>query len=121
MWQPQVAALSHVVPVVAPDFPGFGLGGGDPVEVLSMDLAADAAARALSEAGIDQALVCGLSMGGYAALAFLGLGRGWSRLRRGGRSYPPSTDLFVPNWEVFLRAEGRLVPPRPDLYEGMCM
>jgi 3-oxoadipate enol-lactonase len=75
MWEPQVRSFGDAVPVVAPDFPGFGTGGGDPVEVLSMDLAADAAARALSEAGIDQALVCGLSMGGYAALAF------WRRYR----------------------------------------
>ncbi len=35
-----------------------------------MDAAADAAVRALDRAGIDQALVVGLSMGGYVALAF---------------------------------------------------
>ncbi len=75
MWDPQVRSLGDAIPVVAPDFPGFGTGGGSPVEVLSMDLAADAAARALSEAGVDQALVCGLSMGGYVALAF------WRRYR----------------------------------------
>jgi pimeloyl-ACP methyl ester carboxylesterase len=69
MWEPQVGSLSAQTRVVAPNFPGFG-GASDPVDVLSMDLAADAAAHALMSQGVDAAVVCGLSMGGYAALAF---------------------------------------------------
>lgn len=69
MWEPQVAALKGRVPVAAPDFPGFG-SGGDAPEVMSMDSAAEAGLRAMDAAGIEKAVVCGLSMGGYAALAF---------------------------------------------------
>jgi 3-oxoadipate enol-lactonase len=35
---------------------------------MTMELAAVSAVRALDEAGVDRALVCGLSMGGYVAL-----------------------------------------------------
>jgi pimeloyl-ACP methyl ester carboxylesterase len=69
MWEPQASALGADVHVVAPNFPGFG-GASEPLDVLTMDAAADAAASSLSAAGVDRALVCGLSMGGYAALAF---------------------------------------------------
>jgi pimeloyl-ACP methyl ester carboxylesterase len=68
MWAAQVEALSGEVPVAAPNFPGFGgapLGG----PVMAMDAAADAGIAAMDAAGIDGAVVCGLSMGGYAALA----------------------------------------------------
>jgi pimeloyl-ACP methyl ester carboxylesterase len=69
MWEPQISALSDQVEVVAPDLPGFGRA---PVygPVLHMDAAADAAAEALTKAGVEKAVVCGLSMGGYIALAF---------------------------------------------------
>jgi 3-oxoadipate enol-lactonase len=68
MWEPQVEALRHV-PVVAPNLPGFG-GAPSAGDEMSMDAAADAAADAVRAAGLDRVLVCGLSMGGYAALAF---------------------------------------------------
>lgn len=68
MWDRQLAALRNRVRVVAPDFPGFGAGS-PPVDVLSMDGAADAAAQAAASAGLRRVVVCGLSMGGYAALA----------------------------------------------------
>jgi pimeloyl-ACP methyl ester carboxylesterase len=73
MWGPQLAALEGV-PVVAPNFPGFG---GEPPtgEVMTMDAAADRAVGGLDEAGVERALVCGLSMGGYVALAL------WRRYR----------------------------------------
>lgn len=69
MWDPQVAALDGEIPVVAPNFPGCGgtEAGGD---VVTMDAAADAAARAARDAGLDRVVVCGLGMGGYAALSF---------------------------------------------------
>lgn len=69
MWEPQVAAFKDRLPVAAPDFPGFG-GGSDAPEVMSMDSAAEAGLKAMDAAGIEKAVVCGLSMGGYAALAF---------------------------------------------------
>ncbi len=69
MWRAQVEALADRVPVVAPNHPGFG--GSEPVpDVMTMDLAASSAVRAMDEAGLERAVVCGLSMGGYVALAF---------------------------------------------------
>src|SRR5947208_3168716 len=68
MWEPQIDALRDVT-MVAPNLPGFG--GAVPAgDAMSMDAAADAAADALRAAGLERAVVCGLSMGGYVALAF---------------------------------------------------
>jgi pimeloyl-ACP methyl ester carboxylesterase len=68
MWDEQVAELGPLTTVVAPNMPGFG--GTPPAgEVLTMDAGADAAAEALRAAGVDRAVVGGLSMGGYVALA----------------------------------------------------
>jgi 3-oxoadipate enol-lactonase len=67
MWEPQVTAFQSELPVIAPNFPGFG-GASHGGEVVSMDEAADVAAEAA--AGIERVVVCGLSMGGYVALAF---------------------------------------------------
>jgi 3-oxoadipate enol-lactonase len=66
MWEPQLSAFRDRVPVVAPNLPGFG--GTPPAgEVMTMAAAAQRAVDALDEAGIDRAVVCGLSMGGYVA------------------------------------------------------
>jgi 3-oxoadipate enol-lactonase len=67
MWRPQVDALSEDIPIVAPNHPGFG-GAGDVPDVMTMALAAASAMDALDAAGVQRALVCGLSMGGYVAL-----------------------------------------------------
>ncbi|MCA9847144.1 MAG: alpha/beta fold hydrolase, partial [Dehalococcoidia bacterium] len=70
MWDHQVEALSQTVPVVTPDLPGFG--GAAMAEPEGwMDTAADHADAALHGTGIDRVVVCGLSMGGYVALAYL--------------------------------------------------
>lgn len=68
MWQPQIAEFGPRLTVLAPSLPGFG---GQPpgAEPLSIDGAADYAAAAIRRTGIDSAVVCGLSMGGYVALA----------------------------------------------------
>jgi pimeloyl-ACP methyl ester carboxylesterase len=68
MWDEQVRELGSATTVVAPNMPGFG---GTPAagDVMTMDVAADTAAEALRSAGVDRAVVCGLSMGGYVALA----------------------------------------------------
>jgi 3-oxoadipate enol-lactonase len=74
MWEPQLGALSGVLPVAAPNLPGFG--GADPAgDVMTMGEAADRALAALVERGIDRAVVCGLSMGGYVAFEL------WRRAR----------------------------------------
>jgi 3-oxoadipate enol-lactonase len=65
MWEPQIASLGARSPIVAPHLPGFG--GTEGPEVLTMALAAEHCVRALDEAGVDTAIVCGLSMGGYVA------------------------------------------------------
>jgi pimeloyl-ACP methyl ester carboxylesterase len=69
MWAEQVAALGGETGVLAPSLPGFGSteGAGD---VLTVDAMADFLARELDRAGADRAVVCGLSMGGYAAFSF---------------------------------------------------
>lgn len=69
MWAPQVEAFGGRLPVVAPDDPGFG---GTPPAAAEgwMDAAADQAAAALKAAGVDRAVVVGLSMGGYVAFSF---------------------------------------------------
>ncbi|MGW3039180.1 alpha/beta fold hydrolase [Kitasatospora sp. NPDC001159] len=73
MWSTQLDALPGLtgdeVRVLAPDQRGFGgteLGADEP----SLDLVADDLALLLDAAGIDRAVVAGLSMGGYVALAF---------------------------------------------------
>jgi 3-oxoadipate enol-lactonase len=69
MWSPQVSALDEAVPIVAPNAPGFG-GAALSNEATTMEEIADRAAEDLTAAGIDRAVVVGLSMGGYAAFSF---------------------------------------------------
>jgi pimeloyl-ACP methyl ester carboxylesterase len=69
MWDEQATALATSYRVVRYDDRGFG---GSPVGdgALTMDRIADDAAAILDHLSIDRAVVCGCSMGGYAALAF---------------------------------------------------
>jgi pimeloyl-ACP methyl ester carboxylesterase len=69
MWRPQLEALQDRYRVVAPDLRGFGASSGF-VGPPSVETMADDAARLLDELKVDQAVVGGLSMGGYVALAF---------------------------------------------------
>jgi pimeloyl-ACP methyl ester carboxylesterase len=69
MWKPQIDAFQGRLPVVAPDDPGFGGTPGAAPEGW-MDAAADQASAALQAAGVDRAVVVGLSMGGYVAFSF---------------------------------------------------
>ena len=69
MWDAQAEALRGEFTVIR--FDPRGLGGSAPAEgLLTMERLADDAAAILEHAGASQAMVCGLSMGGYAALAF---------------------------------------------------
>jgi pimeloyl-ACP methyl ester carboxylesterase len=66
MWDRQVEGLRGRWPVIAPSLPGFG--GAEGVgDVMTMGAAADLCVRALDAAGMERAVVCGLSMGGYVA------------------------------------------------------
>ena len=67
MWEPQIGAIADAVSVVAPHLPGFG-GSQDAGDVMTMGAAADRCLEALESFGVDRAIVCGLSMGGYVAL-----------------------------------------------------
>lgn len=74
MWEPQQAAVRNGLPVAAPNHPGFG--GSELVgAVTTMEACAQRAMSALDASGIDRALVCGLSMGGYVAFEL------WRRAR----------------------------------------
>jgi 3-oxoadipate enol-lactonase len=67
MWDEQLRELDGDVAAVAVDLPGFG---GAPLEgdVTTMVAAARRCLEQLERAGLDRAVVCGLSMGGYVAL-----------------------------------------------------
>lgn len=70
MWDPQVAALESRYQIVRFDDRGFGASPpGD--SQLSMERIADDGAALLDHLGISQAVVCGCSMGGYAAFAMV--------------------------------------------------
>ncbi|HEU4389484.1 MAG TPA: alpha/beta hydrolase [Blastocatellia bacterium] len=72
MWDEQVAALGRRYRVVAPDLRGFGES--DPVSgVYAVDRMASDLQGLMAALSIEAAVLVGLSMGGYAALAFLRL------------------------------------------------
>ncbi len=81
MWDPQLEALAGSFRVIVPDLSGFGASQGVPSDgaCLMSDLAADAVAL-LDHLEVGRAVVVGLSMGGYAALA---LGEGAPERLRG--------------------------------------
>jgi pimeloyl-ACP methyl ester carboxylesterase len=68
MWDEQVAALGAIWQAIRFDARGFG--GSSPGDgLLSMERIADDAVALLDQLGVGQAVVCGCSMGGYAAFA----------------------------------------------------
>ena len=70
VWQDQIVALAATWRVLAPDLRGFGRSGVTPGRVTVEQLADDVAAM-LDVLGVaEPAVVAGLSMGGYVALAF---------------------------------------------------
>jgi 3-oxoadipate enol-lactonase len=68
MWEPHLEGLEGMARLIVPSLPGFG---GEPSggDVMTMEAGADHAAAALRDAGVDRAVVCGISMGGYVAFA----------------------------------------------------
>lgn len=71
MWDDVAAALPADRPVLALDLPGHGAAAGLTLAEPSLEAVADAVAASLSEVGVERAVVAGLSMGGYVALALL--------------------------------------------------
>ncbi len=67
MFSPQLEGLSHLARLITVDVPGVGASAPGPV---AMDDIADLAADLLTHLEIERAVVGGVSMGGYAALAF---------------------------------------------------
>jgi pimeloyl-ACP methyl ester carboxylesterase len=69
LWEHQAGALADRFRVIVPDLPGFG---GSAVSAgLTVDSIADVVAELLDHLGVNERVVVGgLSMGGYAALAF---------------------------------------------------
>lgn len=73
MWSPQVEALTAAgFRAIVPDLRGFGETSAAG-EVAAMDEMARDAAALLDQVGIEKAVVCGLSMGGYVAFDFVQL------------------------------------------------
>jgi len=73
MWADQINALLHMgdaYRLVALDWRGFGE---SPVsdDISTMDVLADDVAGLMDTLGMQQAVICGLSMGGYVTFAFL--------------------------------------------------
>lgn len=82
MWDGEVARFGDRRRLLVPDLPGFGDSSvPDDPAAYSVDAYADHLAALLDDAGARDAVVCGLSMGGYVALAL------WRRhrARRGAR------------------------------------
>jgi 3-oxoadipate enol-lactonase len=70
MWDPQVRAFAATHQVIRFDARGFG--GSPPGDgLLTMERIADDAVGLLDYLGLSRAVVCGLSMGGYAAFALV--------------------------------------------------
>jgi 3-oxoadipate enol-lactonase len=69
IWTAQVRGLADVARVIAPDLRGFGESG-MPTGTVTMDTYADDLRALLDTLGIKNAVVAGLSMGGYIAFAF---------------------------------------------------
>ncbi len=65
MWEPQMGSLGAGCPSLLPICPVSA--GRKARRSSRCPLAAEVCARALDEAGVDTAIVCGLSMGGYVA------------------------------------------------------
>jgi pimeloyl-ACP methyl ester carboxylesterase len=69
MWLPQVEALTGYQALI-PDLRGFGAARAMAGERSPIDLLADDVACLLDDRGLERVVLCGLSMGGYVALAF---------------------------------------------------
>lgn len=69
MWRDVAALLRPVAPVLAVDLPGLGASP-VPAGTPDLDVSADAVAAVLDRLGYASAILAGVSMGGYVAMAF---------------------------------------------------
>ncbi len=69
LWNEQVGALSNSYRIIVPDLRGFGESDSSPGPA-TMNRMAEDVAQLMDHLEITRAVVCGLSMGGYVALAF---------------------------------------------------
>ena len=69
LWHATIASMGAGIRIFAPDLPGFGKTPALEAEP-SMDAMADWVAEYMDERGLSSAVVAGMSMGGYVALAF---------------------------------------------------
>ncbi len=70
MWRAQIAGLSSLYRVIAPDLRGFGQSSETDGESVTMDQYAADLKALLDSLNIKHAVIGGLSLGGYVALAF---------------------------------------------------
>lgn len=70
LWRAQIAGLWQIYRVIAPDLRGFGQSSTTTGEAISMEQYAADLKALLDALNVKQAIIGGLSMGGYVALAF---------------------------------------------------
>ncbi len=70
LWRSQIAGLQHIYRVIAPDMRGFGHSSDTDGEAVAMEQYAADVKALLDSLNISQAVVGGISMGGYITLAF---------------------------------------------------
>lgn len=69
-WNDQVSGLADVANVIAPDLRGFGNDTRELPGTMTMEAHAQDLKDLLDEHEVEQVVLCGLSMGGYIAMAF---------------------------------------------------
>jgi pimeloyl-ACP methyl ester carboxylesterase len=70
LWRAQIAGLSQLYRVIAPDLRGFGQSSDTDGEAVSMEQYAIDLKALLDSLNVKQAVIGGISMGGYIALAY---------------------------------------------------
>lgn len=70
-WEPQLANPPAGWRLIAPDLRGFGASSGGGSGPYTMDVFAQDVASLLDSLGVERAVLCGVSMGGYVTFAFL--------------------------------------------------
>ncbi len=70
LWRTQIAGLSQIYRVIAPDLRGFGQSSETDGAAVSMDQYAADLKSLLDSVNVKQAVIGGISMGGYVALSF---------------------------------------------------
>ena len=70
LWRTQIAGLSQIYRVIAPDLRGFGQSSETDGKAVTMDQYAADLKSLLDSVNVKQAVIGGISMGGYVALAF---------------------------------------------------